>query len=82
MSNPLDILICSWKARLEFLTQQLEALKSGKYGHEKVSVAGLGQANENLIPADILRLESAISELKSLLAKLCVPAAVTAGWDR
>jgi hypothetical protein len=73
MSNPLDVLIYSWKARLEFLTQQLDALKSGKYGHEKVGIAGLGQASENLIPADILRLESSISELKDLLAKHATP---------
>ena len=52
MTN-LDTLIRSWKARLDFLTEQLQVLKSDNVKHEKLGIAGLGQANENLIPADI-----------------------------
>jgi hypothetical protein len=67
--NNREVLIASWRARLEFLMQQLDVLKSDKVAHEKVGIAGIGQLNVDLIPDDIRRVESWISELRALLAE-------------
>jgi hypothetical protein len=72
-ADTLAPLIRFWEARLELLTQQLQVLKSGNVKRERVGIIGLGQANENLIPDDIRRVESWISELNDLLAKHAKP---------
>jgi hypothetical protein len=62
----LEQLTASWQARRAFLSQQLEQLRRRDFGHGAVRV-GLQREEIDLVPQDIQRIESWITELDALL---------------
>jgi hypothetical protein len=68
MASSLDTLIASWQERRTFLSQQLERLRRGDFGHSEVR-AVLERQEIDLIQQDIQRIESWIADLDALLTQ-------------